>query len=208
MLFSLVSLAQAAGVYEEGDAGQDIAEIQSKLGALGYSAGSADGEFGPATTVAVKAFQQDRGLEADGVVGQATYAALLGRDIPASRSGATAVRKIIQTAVRYIGVPYVFGGNTPEGFDCSGFTRYVFARSGVWLPRMADEQYDMGRPVTTASLQPGDLVYFTTYAPGVSHVGIYLGEGKFISATSSRGVAIDRLADGYWGPRYMGARRV
>jgi cell wall-associated NlpC family hydrolase len=207
MLFSLVSLAQAAGVYEEGDTGQDVAQIQAKLGALGYSAGPADGEFGPATTAAVKAFQKDRGLDADGVVGQATYRALMGRDLVVSRDAA-GVRKMIQTAMRYIGVPYVFGGNTPEGFDCSGFTRYVFARGGVWLPRMADEQYEMGRPVAKAKLQPGDLVYFTTYAPGVSHVGIYLGDGKFISATSSRGVAVAYLADSYWGPRYIGARRV
>ncbi len=208
MLFSLVSLAQAASVYEEGDAGQDVAQIQAKLGTLGYNAGSADGEFGPATTAAVKAFQQDRGLAADGVVGPATYLALMGRDIPPSRDGATGIRRIIQTAMRFVGVPYRFGGNTPEGFDCSGFTRYVFARGGVWLPRMADEQYNVGQPVSKARLQPGDLVYFTTYTDGVSHVGIYLGEGKFISATSSRGVAIAYMGDSYWGPRYIGARRV
>lgn len=208
LLFSMSAMAFAASVYEEGDFGQEVAQVQAKLAALGYAAGSADGEFGSMTTSAVKAFQKDRGLDADGVVGPDTYRALMGRDIPASRDGATAARKVIQTALRFVGVPYVFGGNTPDGFDCSGFTRYVFARGGMGLPRMADEQYDLGHPVSKAQLKPGDLVFFTTYADGVSHVGIYLGEGKFISATSSRGVAIDRMADSYWGPRYIGARRV
>jgi cell wall-associated NlpC family hydrolase len=208
LLFSMSTMAYAAAL-EEGDSGQDVAQVQAKLGALGYDAGPADGEFGSMTTAAVMAFQKDRGLDADGVVGSETYRALMGRDIPVSRDGSvTTVRNVLQTAMRFVGVPYVFGGNTPDGFDCSGFTRYVYARYGIGLPRMADEQYGLGRPVSKAHLRPGDLVFFTTYAEGVSHVGIYLGEGKFISATSSRGVAIDRLADGYWGPRYVGARRV
>lgn len=210
LLLSLVGLAHAAGVYEEGDWGQDVAQIQARLSALGYAPGAADGEFGAMTTTAVKAFQQDRGLEADGVVGPTTYQTLMGREIAVSRddSATTKVRKIIQTAMRFVGVPYVFGGNGPNGFDCSGFTRFVYARGGIGLPRMADEQFGLGQPIPKAGLQPGDLVFFTTYTDGVSHVGIYLGEGKFISATSSRGVAVDRLADGYWGPRYVGARRV
>ncbi len=209
LLFSLVALAHASGVYEEGDGGQDVAQIQTRLNALGYAT-AADGEFGEATTAAVKAFQKDRGLEADGVVGAATYQALMGREIAVSRdsSAVEKTRRIIQTAMRYVGVPYVFGGNGPNGFDCSGFTRFVFARSGIGLPRMADEQFGLGRPVGQAHLQPGDLVFFETYTDGVSHVGIYLGEGKFISATSSRGVAIAWLGDSYWGPRYVGARRV
>ncbi|MDT8901895.1 C40 family peptidase [Anaeroselena agilis] len=209
LFLSVTTVAFAAATFEEGDWGPDVAQIQTTLGTLGYDAGPADGEFGSATKAAVKAFQKDRGLDADGVVGPATYRAMMGRDIPVSRDGASAAtRKIIQAALRYLGVPYVFGGNTPDGFDCSGFTRYVFARGGFGLPRMADEQYALGRSVSKAQLRPGDLVFFTTYTDGASHVGIYLGEGKFISATSSRGVAIDRMADSYWGPRYIGARRV
>lgn len=208
LLFSVAACAYAAA-YEEGDWGQDVAQIQERLSSLGYSTGGVDGEFGAMTTAAVRAFQQDRGLEVDGVVGQSTYLALMGRDIPPSRDGSTGmVRRIVQTALRYVGVPYVFGGNSASGFDCSGFTRYVFGRSGVWLPRAADEQYDVGRPVGSGSLQPGDLVFFTTYTSGISHVGIYLGDDKFISATSSRGVVVDSLASGYWGARYVGARRI
>ena len=208
LLFSMSTLAYASA-FQEGGAGQDVAQIQAQLNALGYSAGPADGDYGPATTTAVMAFQRDRGLEADGVVGQATFRALLGRDIPVSRDSSTvAVRRVIQTALRYQGVPYVFGGTTPYGFDCSGFVRYVFAGNGLQLPRMADEQYGYGTPVSYSRLQPGDLVFFNTYASGVSHVAIYLGDGRFISATSSQGVAIARIDNSYWGPRYIGARRL
>ena len=209
LLFSMAAFAQAAGVYEEGDSGQDVAQLQAKLSALGYNPGAADGDFGADTTAAVKAFQRDRGLEDDGVVGPATFRAIFGRDMTVSRDVSTAaVRRVIQTAMRYVGVPYVFGGSTPDGFDCSGFTRYVFARGGVSLPRMADEQYTLGQSVSKPRLEPGDLVFFTTYAPGASHVGIYLGEGSFISATSSRGVIVDRMDNSYWRARYVGARRL
>jgi cell wall-associated NlpC family hydrolase len=209
LLLAMSTSAYAAGTYQEGDMGQEVAQIQSQLNALGYKVGEADGDFGAMTTAAVKAFQQERGLEADGVIGPSTYRALMGRDIPVSRdSSTTAVRRVIQTAMKYVGVPYVFGGSTPDGFDCSGFIRYVFGKSGVSMPRMADAQFELGQAVSKQRLQPGDLVFFTTYAPGASHVGIYLGEGKFINASSSRGVVVDRMDNSYWGPRYIGARRV
>lgn len=206
LLFGVFTVANA-NAFQDGDTGQEIAQIQSRLSALGYKVG-ADGDYGPATMEAVKLFQQDRGLEADGIVGEATYRALMGRDIPVSRAGSvTTVRRVLQTAMRYVGVPYSFGGTTPDGFDCSGYVRYVFAKSGIYLPRMADEQYDEGRAVSISRLQPGDAVFFSTYTSGVSHVGIYLGDGQFIHASSSRGVVIDLLLDGYWGQRYVGARR-
>lgn len=209
LFFGTTTFAYASGTYEAGDQGDDVAAIQAQLNNLGFNVGTADGDFGDLTANAVKSFQRSRGLEADGVVGAQTYRALMGRDIPASRDSSTAsVRRVIQTSMRYIGVPYVFGGTSPSGFDCSGFTRYVFAQSGVYLPRMADEQFEVGRPVSYSRLQPGDMVFFTTYASGASHSGIYIGDGRFISATSSRGVAIDRMNSSYWGPRYVGARRV
>ena len=118
------------------------------------------------------------------------------------------VNAILAEAGKYKGVPYVFGGTTPSGFDCSGYTRFVFAKAGINLPRLADEQYMMGKSVSKANLQPGDLVFFETYEPGASHSGIYIGNGQFISATSSRGVAVASLMGGYWGERYLGAKRV
>ncbi len=202
--FSVVS----ASAFRVGDQGSEVAEIQGELSNLGYDV-SADGDFGPATAEAVKAFQESIGLEADGLVGETTYSALLGKSMPEISRGSNYIsRRIVQTSMEYIGVPYVFGGTTPSGFDCSGYVRYVFANAGIYLPRMADEQYEMGMPVSTDELVAGDLVFFTTYTYGASHVGIYLGDGNFINASSSRGVAIDSLYSSYWGSCYIGARRV
>ena len=114
----------------------------------------------------------------------------------------------MEEAKKYVGVPYQFGGTTPRGFDCSGFIQYVFNRKGIVLPRGADEQYSAGRKVSVNALKPGDLVYFQTYAEGISHSGLYLGDGYFISATSSQGVAVATMKSGYWHDRYMGANRV
>lgn len=116
--------------------------------------------------------------------------------------------QLVNSAYQYIGVPYVFGGNTPDGFDCSGFTKYVFSHNGITLPRMADEQYRLGAKVSRSELIPGDLVFFTTYEPGVSHTGIYVGDNNFISATSSGGIRVDSLDSRYWADRYVGAKRV
>jgi len=209
LLVSAGMLSCAEAAYHQGDQGQDIAAIQTQLNGLGYNVGSADGDFGQATAAAIEKFQRDRGLEADGVIGMETYRAIMGREMTVSRDGSsTLVRRVVQASLRYQGVPYVFGGTSPNGFDCSGFTRYVFAQAGVYLPRAADEQYEVGQYVSYSRLQSGDLVYFSTYESGASHVGIYLGNGQFISATSSRGIAIARMDSGYWGDRYLGARRV
>lgn len=209
VLFCSVSLYASAQSLREGDSGEDVREVQSRLYSLGYLSGDVDGDFGSATAEAVRKFQSDRGLEADGIVGAQTYYALMGREMQVSRDASSArVRRVVQTALRYTGVPYVFGGTTPNGFDCSGYTQFVFARSGIYLPRTADDQYMMGYSVSRSSLQPGDLVFFTTYTEGASHVGIYLGNGEFISATSSQGVRVDSLYSNYWGARYIGAKRV
>jgi cell wall-associated NlpC family hydrolase len=123
-----------------------------------------------------------------------------------TRSSAIAA-SLTRSAVRFIGTPYVFGGTRPNGFDCSGYVQHVYALLGIHLPRTADAQYDAGRRIA-ASMKPGDLVFFHTYAPGVSHVGIYLGNNKFIHSSSSHGVAISNLHNVYWAPRYLGAKRV
>ena len=197
-----------ASAFRMGDQGSDVAEIQGQLASLGYDV-AADGDFGPATAEAVKAFQISRGLDADGLVGPSTYSALLGKSMPEVSRGSSALgRRIVASSMQYLGVPYVFGGTTPNGFDCSGYVRYVFANAGIYLPRTADAQYECGYPVSTAELVPGDLVFFSTYEAGASHVGIYLGDGNFINASSSRGVSIASLYSSYWGSCYIGARRV
>ncbi len=206
---SFLTTTYASGFYREGDQGAEVAEIQKRLTELNFYKGNIDGDFGGKTVAAVEKFQQAIGLDADGIIGIQTYKALMKRDLPASRAAIAAkIRRIIYDSMNYLGVPYVFGGTTVQGFDCSGFTRFIFARSGVDLPRTADNQYEVGYAITYSRLQPGDLVFFETYEPGPSHSGIYLGSGKFISATSSRGIAVDRMDNSYWSQRYIGARRV
>jgi cell wall-associated NlpC family hydrolase len=122
-----------------------------------------------------------------------------------SRTSSIAI-SLTRSAMRFIGTPYVFGGTSPSGFDCSGYVQHVFAMLGIALPRTADAQYYAGHPAT-GGMVPGDLVFFQTYLPGPSHVGIYLGSGRFISA-SGHGVRISSLRDRYWGTRYIGAKRV
>ena len=115
---------------------------------------------------------------------------------------------ITETALRYLGVPYVWGGTSFGGVDCSGFVWAVFAKNGIYLPRTADAQYEEGRHVATRDLRAGDLVFFQTYALGASHVGIYIGNGKFVHASSSDGVRVDQLGEDYYSERYLGARRL
>ena len=198
----------AAGVYRVGDQGAEIAEIQGKLAILGYDV-IADGAFGPAMVDAIKEFQKSQGMKADGMIGPATYSALLGREMPEISRGTNYIsRRIISNAMDYIGVPYVFGGTSPYGFDCSGYVQYVFANAGIGLPRTADVQYEVGTPISTTELVAGDLVFFSTYTYGASHVGIYVGDNSFVHASSSRGVTVDSLGSSYWSSHYIGARRI
>jgi cell wall-associated NlpC family hydrolase len=120
---------------------------------------------------------------------------------------ATIATSLTRSAMRFIGTPYVFGGTRTSGFDCSGYVQHVFALLGMRLPRTADAQFDAGHHIA-ARMEPGDLVFFHTYAPGVSHVGIYLGHSRFIHSSSRRGVAISSLHNAYWAPRYLGAKRI
>lgn len=118
----------------------------------------------------------------------------------------TIARTLTRDALRFLGTPYVFGGTSTSGFDCSGYVQHVFAMLGISIPRTADAQYYAGRHIK-GSMKAGDLVFFQTYEPGPSHVGIYLGNGKFVHA-SSHGVMVSSLSDSYWSARYIGAKRM
>ena len=114
---------------------------------------------------------------------------------------------LVSTARAFLGVPYKWGGTNPNGYDCSGFVQEVFRLSGHSVPRMADAQYEKLDKVDKDGLVPGDLVFFNTDGSGVSHVGIYSGEGKFLHASSSRGVIESGLDESYYSTRYVGASR-
>jgi len=133
----------------------------------------------------------------------------LGTETKAWTTKSTATGKaLITSAKTYMGVPYVWGGMTPAGFDCSGFTQYVMKQNGITIPRTAAEQYATGTAVNKSDLQVGDLVFFTTYKPGASHVGFYMGDNQFIHASSgAEKVAISSLNEAYYTERYIGARR-
>jgi cell wall-associated NlpC family hydrolase len=130
-------------------------------------------------------------------------------DHQARMSHATAVAhkeaKIVRFARHFLGVRYSYGGTSPaSGFDCSGFTRYVYAHFGIRLPHYSGAQFDLGRRVSRAGLRPGDLLFFD----GLGHVGLYIGHGLFIHAPhSGTRVSIDPLA-GWYAGRYDGARRL
>ncbi|MCL8207798.1 MAG: LysM peptidoglycan-binding domain-containing protein [Actinomycetia bacterium] len=121
---------------------------------------------------------------------------------------------VTRLALEEIGAPYAWGGSTPSGFDCSGLVQWVFAQYGVDLPRTSWAQFDVGTPVSWNNLEPGDLVFFSTYAPGASHVGIYVGADgpyarAFVAADNpATGVILNNLDGAYWRARFVGARRV
>lgn len=208
-LYTCVSGAEGAAIkFKEGDKGKEVTAIQNKLVANGYHINPVNGIFNKQTTVAIKEFQKKQKLTPNGIVDDATYRALMGTGSSNSDQLGSAAWRITNTALQYKGVPYRFGGSTPQGFDCSGFLMYVFEKNGKKLPRTADEQYKIGKAVTGNELRRGDLVFFTTYEKGASHCGIYLDSKQFIHASSSRGVMISRLDETYWRTRYLGARRV
>ena len=117
--------------------------------------------------------------------------------------------RLVSAANQVMGTKYVYGGTTTKGFDCSGFIGYVYKRVGVSLPRTSAGMYASGTSVAKKNLKSGDIVFFNTTGKGVSHAGIYIGNGKFVHSSTSKGVTVTKLNDPYyWGSKYIGAKRV
>jgi cell wall-associated NlpC family hydrolase len=128
---------------------------------------------------------------------------------PAAGNARFDAYELTAAALALRGTRYREGGNDPAGFDCSGFTQYVFGRQGIVLPRDVKSQFGIGQPVEPTQIEPGDLIFFSTVGPGASHVAIALGGGAFVHAPSSTGVVrVEHLATTYWSQRLIGARRV
>lgn len=145
-----------------------------------------------------------------GVVGYTLASGYETGDWP-SAAASEAGQTIVDTALAYVGIPYVWGGTDLDGFDCSGFTWWVLSEDlGYDIGRSMEEQIATGLPVSRDDLEPGDVIYFqNTYQWGVSHVGFYLGDGLFVSATGQYdAVGVSSLYDPYWAARYLTARRV
>jgi lipoprotein Spr len=135
---------------------------------------------------------------------QLKYAILLNTEVESLPNKA-----LLESVDEWYGVRYRTGGNTKSGVDCSGFTVAVYASVyGIMLPRVSREQYRTSRKISTTELQEGDLVFFNTNGSGVSHVGVYLGNNKFIHASVSRGVMVNDLFEPYYLKRYYGAGRI
>ena len=174
----------------------EVVNLQNDLNRLGYFNAGSTGYFGSITKQSVINYQKINYLVADGIVGHATA-----RQIKTDR--------IIQTAEYYLGTPYVWGGASPSGFDCSGLMHFIFIAKGVVIPRVTEDQYNVGIWVSQSQLKKGDLVFFTTYKPGPSHVGIYIGNRQFIHASSGAGKVItSSLDNSYYAQHYIGAKRV
>lgn len=189
-------------VLSQGTSSAAVVSLQTDLKVLGYfTYPTATGYYGTITAAAVSAFQKDYGLPATGTADIATITAV---------NRALVKKELVADSYKYIGVPYVWGGASPAGFDCSGFVYFMFTKFGVSTVRTTSENlYAQGTSIARTALQPGDLVFFGINTPGVvSHVGFYVGNNQFISATRSAGIFVQSLESSYWGPKYMGAKRV
>jgi peptidoglycan DL-endopeptidase CwlO len=206
-------------ILQYGSRGSAVANLQWRLGL------TADGDFGPITRAAVEAFQRTHGLVVDGQAGPQTLGELHrvrtwhvpAADLPRGHSphhrhihdpgaqrSVSRGEEAVHVAERYLGVRYVYGGESPSGFDCSGLVQYVFARIGISLPRTTYAQYASGRPVSRGELEPGDLLFFDA----VGHVGIYIGGGRFIHSPHTGTVVQFGSLSGWYSEHFVGARRV
>lgn len=173
LFLSFPNFAAAEGLLRLGSRGEAVKQLQGNLIYLGYLNDRADGIFGPKTEAALRRYQKSNGLGTDGIAGKLTNGAIQ-REV-------LRMIAVIENARALLGTPYVYGGSTTSGFDCSGFTQYVYKKAGISIPRVSYEQAKAGKPVSKAAMRPGDLVCFNS---PVSHVGIYLGNGKFIHASA------------------------
>ncbi|SDO18477.1 C40 family peptidase [Alkalicoccus daliensis] len=226
----LVAPTVSEATVKMGDRGASVTELQQTLASKGHnSASNVDGVFGPMTLRSVQSYQRSTGISSPagnffGVAGPATLSSLglsssgststASSSTSTSSSNSTAVAGtsttssnsgVISTARSLVGSPYVWGGTSPRGFDCSGFIQYAFAQNGKSIPRTVSQMWSAGSSVSSPST--GDLVFFETRS-GPSHAGIYIGGNQFIHSGSSTGVTISSLSNPYWSKTYMGAKRL
>lgn len=219
-----------SGTYKKGSQGSAVTTIQKRLRTLGYLTASATGYYGSATVAAVKAFQSNNSLSASGTCDQKTLTKMFSssaKKAPSSGGGGggnnsgggtkpsgTLGQQIADYALTFLGRPYVYGGNGPKVFDCTGLTKYVYAHFGISLYRTAyDQGYKQGGTKITSisGLQVGDLVFFNTLSDNdlSDHAGIYLGNNKFVHAPrTGLNIMISDMSSGYWKTHFSWGRHV
>ena len=224
--------AFASPTLREGSQGNEVRVLQQALQNAGYKIKSADGIFGKDTERAVAEFQRDHKIKITGIVTNATWRAL--KNLPAKSTWginvpppadngkqplapngkpilpASKVSDVIKTAKSYIGTPYVFGGTTPKGFDCSGLIWWTYKQHGLRIPRVTADQAKAGHKVAAAHARPGDIVVFRTdSSPRGLHTGIYAGGDSFIhSPSAGKKVSMASMKSPYWRDRLVSVRRI
>jgi len=198
---------------KEGDNGDKVSDIQKKLKNLDIFTAEINSIYDQTTVNAVLSFQKANDLPQTGIVDSTTFIKLNTASSKKTADRASSSRRMVNTKVvdyakKFLGVPYKWGASSGKAFDCSGFVIYIMSKFNVNLDRTASGQFSSGTKVGRDDLQPGDLVFFTTYKKGPSHVGIYIGDNKFIHASSGVDrVTITDLDTNYYKKRYLGARR-
>ncbi|MCH1625497.1 LysM peptidoglycan-binding domain-containing protein [Ferdinandcohnia quinoae] len=193
--------------------GQTLILSGSAVAGSTYTVRAGDSLYGIARNhnISVEQLKRINNLSSNTIfIGQTLNISGTTQEAPSQDNMIQVKRELVQDAYHYIGVPYKWGGTTPAGFDCSGFVSFMFDQHGIDIPRVTSgDYYQMGTAVSKGNLEPGDLVFFAVNEPGkISHVGFYVGNNEFISATSSKGIAVVSLDNVYWSKYYVGAKRV
>src|SRR5699024_2018397 len=205
---ALKQMEQTITTIHYGENSKEVKEVQKLLSFYGYYTGEIDAIYGPLTENAISAVKEEGFIQTNEheiIIETPTEEKETSKIVPVKTEKSN--DDLVATAKEDIGVPYNWGGTTPNGFDCSGFIQFVYANHDETIPRTTREIWNFAKSVTEPSI--GDLIFFETYQAGPSHLGIYLGNGEFIHAGSSTGVTISNYqSDIYWKERFIGAKTI